>query len=883
MRGRFERILGLAILLPLMAAPDLLRAESRALVVAGLSGGGSDQELLQSLAQKTKQGLVQRGFADANVVVLGISEKEKANRAAVLAALGAARSLKPGDEFWLVLLGHGGRDAEGGPLFQLSGPRLAAADLKGALDAIPARQFVFVGSEESGGYASLLLQPNRTVLTATRGEGEVNQPRFPEAWVASLLEGPGDPPAAIAARASEKVEQYYAQNQLARGEHARLGDAASGKILEAPFGVDGTAKSAQADARPGADGPTRLITASDIEIPIRDPNAEWETHSPTAENKNLIAAAAKAPNPEGYAAVMLEKRLAYSVDADRTTERVYFHRVYLAREEGVEAWSNYLLPQAPPATTTKLQVARVIEPDGSSIVFNPAKLPAASDCSSGLCGAQTVVYLPQVRAGCVVEIGYKTRELLDATLPEFSAEIPLQENAPVLKTTLVVRVPEKQPFQVRLNNLPGPPSNPEAQNGWKTTSWALGPLEPLSPLPFDPPRREFAVWLGLTSFRSWDDFALWYRRLAQGSDVIDETVRKKAKELAASAPDRAGRIKAAYSFVSALRYVAVEIGVQGFRPRTPATVLANRYGDCKDKANLLSALLTCMDIEAYPALVNRGSSTDVTFPSWQFNHAICFVPKPKRAEAGQADDLWLDATDGIAPFGIPAPGDVARSALVFYKDVAKFQTVTLPPGAASASGSVEEWDLRDNGTDGWTGTVKSTPSGLTDYERRAGLRGATPRQRRNVVASIFSEPFPGGDFSTFTWGNPDDLSTPMVLQAAVTLSAAPGHLPAAGAGHWLAAFAEADRERPMLLNDGQPLRFRQVIRYHFAQPREGTPPAPFSVQAGGEALSVTWTLRDAKTWEREAVLDLRQTRIAPADYRSIRRALKDWAVALQPL
>ncbi len=138
------------------------------------------------------------------------------------------------------------------------------------------------------------------------------------------------------------------------------------------------------------------------------------------------------------------------------------------------------------------------------------------------------------------------------------------------------------------------------------------------------------AWLGVSSLPSWDDFAAWYRRIANGSDAIDDTVRKTAKDLTATAKTREEKIQRLFEFVSAMRYVAVEMGVQGFRPRTPQQVLSNRFGDCKDKANLLIALLKSSGIEANFVLLNRGGATDVTFPSWQFNHAICLVPATER-------------------------------------------------------------------------------------------------------------------------------------------------------------------------------------------------------------------------------------------------------------
>ncbi len=94
--------------------------------------------------------------------------------------------------------------------------------------------------------------------------------------------------------------------------------------------------------------------------------------------------------------------------------------------------------------TTKLEVARVIQPDGSATVFNPAKLPQATDCTSGVCGAMAMVYLPKAKPGCIVEIGYRIRAMLNASLPEVTETLPIQREIPVQSTQIEIRVRKRR-------------------------------------------------------------------------------------------------------------------------------------------------------------------------------------------------------------------------------------------------------------------------------------------------------------------------------------------------------------------------------------------------------------------------------------------------------
>ena len=423
-------------------------AASSALIVVGTTGISSVTNEVGQTAATIRAALIQRGFApDAIEVLSAPPGAPKITRDDVLQALAGKRHLAFTDEFWLVLLGFSGPTAGGATAFQVSGPRLGAAELGTALDAIPARQYVFIGTSASGGFIPALLKPNRDVLAATEAEGEIDLPRYPENWAAALKENPQAGWKQLAARAAELTSQYYTDNQLALGEHPRLGDAATGKILEPPFGVDSTAA---ATPPPSAnDGSMALVNADDIKVEIHKPNDEWETQPATAETKKLIAEAKAAPNPDGFNAVMLEQRLGYRIGDDRTAEDSVLERIYIAKEDGVWRWANFSLPQDPPAVTTKLIAARIIQPDGSATVFNPAKMPKATDESGGLGSPLTEVFFPGAHAGCLVEIAYRCRRLLDADVPEYSEELPVQQDIPVLLTKLQLQVPgeRENPFQ----------------------------------------------------------------------------------------------------------------------------------------------------------------------------------------------------------------------------------------------------------------------------------------------------------------------------------------------------------------------------------------------------------------------------------------------------
>jgi hypothetical protein len=108
--------------------------------------------------------------------------------------------------------------------------------------------------------------------------------------------------------------------------------------------------------------------------------------------------------------------------------------------------------------------------------------------------------------------------------------------------------------------------------------------------------------------------------------------------------------------------MGIEIGIGGFQPHYAADIFRARYGDCKDKATLLSAMLEQVGIHSDYVLVDthRGIvSPDA--PSTFFNHAILAIEIPPgtkldgyysviKSTSGK-QYLIFDPTDEFTPLG----------------------------------------------------------------------------------------------------------------------------------------------------------------------------------------------------------------------------------------
>ncbi len=94
-----------------------------------------------------------------------------------------------------------------------------------------------------------------------------------------------------------------------------------------------------------------------------------------------------------------------------------------------------------------------------------------------------------------------------------------------------------------------------------------------------------------TTFKSWEQVGAWYRALEADRATPSVEVKAKAAELIAGNATDEDKVRALYGYVaSQIRYIGVDFGIGRYQPHTAAEILANQYGDCKDKHTLLAAL-----------------------------------------------------------------------------------------------------------------------------------------------------------------------------------------------------------------------------------------------------------------------------------------------------
>lgn len=151
-----------------------------------------------------------------------------------------------------------------------------------------------------------------------------------------------------------------------------------------------------------------------------------------------------------------------------------------------------------------------------------------------------------------------------------------------------------------------------------------------------------------SSFRDYVQLGEAYGERTRPKLVVTERVKELAERMTAGVDDRREQARRLYEHVVRnVRYEALLLGSGRVVPRDPDTILATGYGDCKDHALLLAALLAAKGIAAEQVLINATQDFTLDGPPGlvTLNHAIDYVPEL---------DLYLDST-APAPFGVLAP------------------------------------------------------------------------------------------------------------------------------------------------------------------------------------------------------------------------------------
>ncbi len=245
-----------------------------------------------------------------------------------------------------------------------------------------------------------------------------------------------------------------------------------------------------------------------------------------------------------------------------------------------------------------------------------------------------------------------------------------------------------------------------------------------------------------------DDLHRWeYNKLKNINTTIQPTIQHLADSITFGINTPREKVKAIYQWVqNKIKYIAIEDGDNGFIPQQAETVLARKYGDCKDKSSLLTALIRAVGEESSFACVGTRRLP------------YSFSKYPVVSTANHLIAIWWDENkkpvilDGTSQYlGIDEiPSFIQGKECLIVKDSSTFIVYKIPIDAPAKNQTIDTLRLQIQGTNLY-GSGVLMAKGDERVELMYELEGKDIKQKTELVSSVLG--FAGNkmEISDCTW------------------------------------------------------------------------------------------------------------------------------------
>lgn len=442
-------------------------------------------------------------------------------------------------------------------------------------------------------------------------------------------------------------------------------------------------------------------------------------------------------------------------------------KVYTQR--GVDALRSYPITYAPSRQEVRVLKARITKPDGSIVESYGESDRAMNEPWTGMyydTRSKTLSF-PALAPGDLLEVQFRLEDTAaDNLLSDYWGDVDyIQTTSPKLRYRYFVEMPANRKLFWNQKTLPpGIQATRDAEkDGRVLYRFSAEKVPRVVPEPSMPGWAEVATPLHVSTYEKWEQVGRYYWGLVRDqllpNDELKKTVEKVLKGV--DRKNELAVVQAIYNFVvTNTRYVALEFGIHGFKPYRVDRVLARRFGDCKDKASLIHAMLKVAGIDSRLVLLRMrslGSLSEEPASLAAFNHAIAYVPKYK---------LFLD---GTAEFHnareLPSADRNANILIVEPEGVSTFGSTPETTADENVTSLSMDVSLKTDGSATAQGASTVTGQSAPEY-RRAYQASAT---RKATFEQGLAQSFPGLSVKQMTITDPTQLDrdVSMTFQVAI--------------------------------------------------------------------------------------------------------------------
>lgn len=601
------------------------------------------------------------------------------------------------------------------------------------------------------------------------------------------------------------------------------------------------------------------------------------------------AAAATVPNyPAKVNSVVLFQEEAVTVDADGKRimrergvvkiiqpggEKLSAVRFYNGRTGRIRDFQGWLIP--PTGKPTSYAKNRILDVAASRDNVYDEYRAKVLECGCTAAGSVFAWEVTEEEKSIFTQDSYAFQQSEPVVASRYTVTLPASWEA----KGIILNREQTEPrvagttYTWELNNLP-----------WiekEEHSPTLAALAPRLVVSYFPPTDNRAGLLGL---KDWPAVSAWLARIVDPPAEVTDAIRAKTAQLTAGASSELDKIRAVAEFVQQTNYVEVALNLTrggGYTPRRAEDTLTRNYGDCKDKATLMRALLKSAGIDSYLVTITSGDRGYVR-PEWasprQFNHAIIAIAAsnaiqlPTVLDSPMGRILIFDPTDYITPLGDLPQSEQGSYALVIAGD--RGALLKMPVLAADARRIESSVEGSVDAEGKLSAKIQRKYFGQSSVNLRAiakmqGNDELKKRFERGLTRSI------GGitlnQMATIMHPENNQLSVNLDLSAERFGQSMQGRLFIVRPGMLMSggdyAFRAQQRSAPILLEAD--LR-REIVKIRLPQGfKPDEIPAPANIAGPYGSLQVTWSVRDGEMVMNQT-LAVRETLVPPTEYQQVR-------------
>ncbi len=339
---------------------------------------------------------------------------------------------------------------------------------------------------------------------------------------------------------------------------------------------------------------------------------------------------------------------------------------------------------------------------------------------------QRVITMPGVDDSSLVDVGVKITTT-DVPKKPFGGIEFLAQETPVKYYRLTIIVPEGQELVYKSAN-----GAPEPRIEGNRYTWTIENYKGFVPEPQGPRGRNIFPAVYYTTTKSWTLAADYIQKRTAPKILVDETVQAKADEILGGLTGIDAIDSLTHWVARSIKFIELDLGDAGYVPNEASKVIVNGYGDTRDRAVLLAALLKAKGFDPQIALVApRNVRTEELVPAIsQFSRMIVTVNDP--SGGGR---LWLWTEDEYTPAGF-LPGFDGEKALLVSPG--KGEIVEVPRVDPAENNIVLDFDIEIGAGGEMAGTMSAAFYGNYAADFRQIFRDASPRRQEQRIESILS-------------------------------------------------------------------------------------------------------------------------------------------------